>query len=84
MERRSTREGWHLFLKNKHAPYILTLLEMIKKRGFFIKLDTVGTPLLDQAQSIFFKRVKVDKIDAKNLAELVDLIGIPLDGPIAK
>ncbi len=62
-------------------PHILELLEGIKERDFCIKLDTVGTPLLQQAQSVFFKRVKVDKIDAKRLAELVDLIGIPLDGP---
>jgi len=62
-------------------PDILILLEKIKSKGFYIQLDTVGTPLLDHAQSIFFKRVKVNKIDARRLSELVDLIGIPLDGP---
>ena len=62
-------------------PDILILLEKIKSKGFYIQLDTVGTPLLEQTQSVFFKRVNVNKIDARHLSELVDLIGIPLDGP---
>lgn len=62
-------------------PNILDLLEKIKEQGFTIQLDTVGTPLLDQTRSIFFKRVIVEQLDALRLAKLVDLIGIPLDGP---
>ncbi|MBU6383710.1 MAG: radical SAM protein [Verrucomicrobia bacterium] len=62
-------------------PDILSLLESIKELGFRINLDTVGTPLLSDAESIFFKRVSVQKIDAGTLARLVDLLGIPLDGP---
>lgn len=62
-------------------PDILSLLENIKAMGFRINLDTVGTPLLADTNSIFFKRTFVKKIDVKTLANLVDLLGIPLDGP---
>lgn len=59
---------------------IVNLLEQIKGLGFFINLDTVGTPLLGSARTIFFGRQEVEAINPKTLASLVDLLGIPIDG----
>lgn len=61
-------------------PDIIDLLKDIKKLGFYIALDTVGTPLLDSANTIFFGQHKIEKINAGILSKYVDLIGIPLDG----
>ena len=61
-------------------PDIMVLLEKIKTLDFFITLDTVGTPLLSNTETIFYGMEKVNKVDPKALVELVDLIGIPIDG----
>lgn len=61
-------------------PDILTLLGDIKSLNLSVSLDTVGTPLLSDVETIFFGRNRVSKIDAKALIEHVDIIGIPLDG----
>lgn len=61
-------------------PGILDLVQEIKELGFYIQLDTVGTPLLGDTQSIFFGNISVAEVDAQRLAALVDLIGIPIDG----
>ncbi|MDD3182297.1 MAG: radical SAM protein [Alphaproteobacteria bacterium] len=62
-------------------PDILSLLEEVKKRSFQINLDTVGTALLGPARTIFFGNAIVPQVNAEKLSALVDLIGIPLDGP---
>ena len=51
---------------------------MIKSIGYYISIDTVGTSIIRDV-------VKNDgtitkKIDAKDLSELVDEIGLPIDG----
>lgn len=61
-------------------PDILLLLKEIKALGFFINLDTVGTPLLNDSTTLFYGRQEVKKIDVNKLVSLVDLLGIPLDG----
>jgi MoaA/NifB/PqqE/SkfB family radical SAM enzyme len=60
---------------------ILELCEGIRPLSLYVKLDTVGTPLLGASETIFQGRGHVEAIDAARLAELVDLIGIPLEGP---
>lgn len=57
---------------------IIELLEKIKAIGFTISLDTVGSPIIGDV--VCDKHTIVRKIDAKKLAELVDMIGIPIDG----
>lgn len=57
---------------------IITLLERIKKIGFDISLDTVGSPIIKDI--ICDKGRLVKKIDAKKIANNVDMIGIPIDG----
>lgn len=57
---------------------IVELLEKIKKIGFTISLDTVGSPIIKDTVSdegILVRRINADKI-----AKLVDIIGIPIDG----
>ncbi|MCI8411798.1 MAG: radical SAM protein [Clostridia bacterium] len=57
---------------------IIELLERIKKIGFDISLDTVGSPIIKDIVSD--EGILIKKIDAKKVAELVDVIGIPIDG----
>ena len=57
---------------------IIDLLEEIKKIGFRISLDTVGSPIIKNAS--IGRRKVVNQLDAKRIAELVDVIGIPIDG----
>ena len=57
---------------------IIDLLEKIKKIGYSISLDTVGSPIIKNA--LIDKRKIIGQIDAKKIAELVDVIGIPIDG----
>ncbi|MEI3395977.1 MAG: hypothetical protein V8R82_09980 [Clostridia bacterium] len=51
---------------------IITLLERIKKIGFDISLDTVGSPIIKDI--ICDKGRLVKKIDAKKIANNVDMI----------
>src|SRR3990167_317111 len=62
-------------------PDIIELLREIKKLGFFIVLDTVGTPILGEASTIFYGRSLVKKINEADIAKYVDIVGIPLEGP---
>lgn len=57
---------------------IVDLLEKIKSIGFKISLDTVGSPIIKNIVSD--KGILIEKIDAKKIAILVDVIGIPIDG----
>ena len=61
-------------------PDILDLIRGIRGLGYRISLDTVGTPLLGNAQTIFYGRHAVGQVDIQMLASLVDEIGIPVDG----
>lgn len=56
---------------------ILSLLKKIKKIGFYISIDTMGTTIVRNAKigNYTFKKIDVDK-----LVEYVDMIGIPIDG----
>ncbi len=58
---------------------IVDLLCNIKKMGFKINLDTVGTRLLDDVYTIP-KKEKLTKISVNDIAPFVDVLGIPLDG----
>lgn len=62
-------------------PDIINLLKEIKALGFFIALDTVGTPILGEATTIFYGRSLISKVNEADLAKYVDVIGIPLEGP---
>lgn len=57
---------------------IIELLEKIKAIGFTISLDTLGSPIIKNILSD--KGILIRKLDAKKIAELVDVIGIPIDG----
>ncbi len=61
-------------------PDIIHLLEEIKKRRFFINLDTVGTSILGDVTTGFFGTHSIERTDVSKIASLVDMIGIPLDG----
>lgn len=57
---------------------IIKLLRQIKEIGYIISLDTVGTSLIKNITSN--NRVVVEKTSAKEIVQLVDTIGIPIDG----
>lgn len=57
---------------------ILELLHKIKKIGFYISLDTVGTSIIKNVERS--GSVVIKKIDAKKISKYVDIIGIPVDG----
>lgn len=59
---------------------ILGLTASIKKLGLWVTLDTVGTPFLSDADTIFFGNFHVPRVDPGRLVPLVDLLGIALDG----
>lgn len=62
-------------------PHILELLKSIHTMGFRTKLDTVGTPFLHEAQLGFFGNARIPYIDPMQIADIVDQVGLPLDGP---
>lgn len=57
---------------------IIDLIRQIKNIGYYISLDTVGTSIIRDIKCKDDTVVK--KIDAKLLSELVDEIGLPIDG----
>lgn len=57
---------------------IVNLLEQTKKIGFSVVLDTVGRNLLNDIK--LTDNLTIKKIETKKVAELVDVIGIPIDG----
>ena len=57
---------------------IIELLEEIKSYGYSISLDTIGTPLIGDV--VINNKVICKKINPGKLAQLVDMIGIPIDG----
>ncbi len=59
-------------------PDIVNLLEKIKNIGFYISMDTVGSPILRDIE--INGKVITKKIESRKLAKLVDIIGIPIDG----
>lgn len=59
---------------------IVELLRATKALGFIVKLDTVGTPFLGAARTIFFGSQEVPKVELAALKGAVDVLGIPLDG----
>ncbi len=61
-------------------PDILPLVRSMKQIGFRINLDTVGSNLLGPTHTIFYGRGDVPRVDPAELGELVDMLGIPLDG----
>lgn len=56
---------------------IISLIKKIKEIGLVVSIDTLGTPLIRDTK--VGKNV-VSKISVKEIAELVDYIGIPIDG----
>lgn len=61
-------------------PDIVDLLARIRDLGVQIHLDTVGTALLRDADIKFMGRGVTRRVNAGEIAGLVDLVGIPLDG----
>ncbi len=57
---------------------IIDLLQKLKQIGYYISLDTVGTSIIRNIK--LNDNIIVEKTDAKLLAELVDEIGLPIDG----
>lgn len=60
---------------------IIDLLKKIRKMPYYINLDTVGTPFLGDVRTTFHDRIDVPFIEPKTITSLVDVIGIPIDGP---
>ena len=61
-------------------PDITLLLREIKLLGFSIKLDTVGTAFLGNVTTRFYGNTTVTQVSAEVVSQLVDEIGIPIDG----
>lgn len=57
---------------------IIELLKQIKSIGYLISLDTVGTSIIKSIKNN--GEVIAEKTPAKEIAQLVDNIGIPIDG----
>ena len=57
---------------------IIDLLERIKKIGFSISMDTLGTSLIKDIKQN--GKIIIKKTDVQKIATLVDMIGIPIDG----
>ena len=56
---------------------IFDLLFKIKKIGYYISLDTLGTIII---KDMIIDGRKIKKLDVKKFVNLVDMIGIPIDG----
>lgn len=61
-------------------PEILDILADAKALNLYVKLDTVGTPLLGETETIFYGKRRVSAILPERLYGLVDQIDLPLDG----
>lgn len=59
-------------------PDILDLLKQIKEIGYYISLDTLGTSILKEVK--LTPKITIPQTSAKELARVVDMIGIPIDG----
>ena len=59
-------------------PDILDLLKQIKKIGYYISLDTLGTSILKDVK--LNSKLIIPQTSAKELARVTDMIGIPIDG----
>jgi len=57
---------------------IINLLKQIKKIGYLISLDTVGTSIIKGI--VVNDKIIVNKTHAKEIVQFVDTIGIPIDG----
>lgn len=58
---------------------IANFISAIKKMGFSINLDTVGTPFITNAEITQTKEM-IHQIDNFEIFKKVDMLGIPLDG----
>lgn len=63
-------------------PDIIDLLKEIKKIGYYISLDTLGTSILKKIK--VNSKITITQTSAKTLARTVDMIGIPIDGSTNK
>jgi molybdenum cofactor biosynthesis enzyme MoaA len=61
-------------------PDITDLLAGIRDAGLQISLDTVGTAFLGDAKIRFMGRGTAVQVSAAKVTDLVDVLGIPLDG----
>lgn len=61
-------------------PEIVPITQGLKGLGLKVKLDTVGTALLGDAQMVFKGRGTVGKVDIADIAPHVDFVDVPLDG----
>ena len=57
---------------------IISLLKKIKSLGYYISLDTLGSSIIKNVK--LNSKTYYKKISAKDIANLVDMIGIPIDG----
>lgn len=61
-------------------PELLAILDRICKLGLRVKLDTVGTALLGDAEKIFFGEGFTPGVRIDDIAPFVDTLGLPIDG----
>lgn len=61
-------------------PEVVPIVSGLKALGLIVKIDTVGTALLDSAQVVFKGRGQVAKVDLDDIGPHVDFVSIPLDG----
>lgn len=59
-------------------PDIIDLLKQIKNIGYYISLDTLGTSILRDVK--LDSKTIVTKTNVEDIANLVNMIGIPIDG----
>lgn len=61
-------------------PEVVLISSGLKALGLIVKIDTVGTALLDSTRVIFKGRGQVAKVDLDDIRPHVDFVSIPLDG----
>lgn len=61
-------------------PEIVPILKGFKELGLRVKLDTVGTSFLGDAQIVFKGKGTSPKVPVEDIAPYVDYVNVPLDG----
>lgn len=61
-------------------PEIVDIIHGLKSIGYRVKLDTVGTALLDDARIIYKGRGSKPQVDVREIKDALESVTLPLDG----
>lgn len=56
------------------------LLQSVRDMDISVNLDTVGTPFLKEASTVFFGDLRIPQVPVQDIIPYIHIIGIPLDG----